>query len=364
MAEEQDQDKTEDPTPQKRKEAREEGNVAKSADLSAAAVLVATLILFWLLGNTLWGRLTAIASRVLGEELGRVRPDKAELWRIASEAMRDLTVGLLPLMGGLVVVGVLATVAQIGLLLAPKKLEPKLKTLDPIQGTKKLFFSSKTYVGFAMNVTKLILVAAVAYWAVQIQMGPILALADVAVVSLPAAGGMNVFRVALKVALVLMILSILDFAYQKWKHEQDLRMTRQQVKDEMKRMEGDPHMKQRRKQIALQRGMQRVAQDVPTADVVVTNPTHFAIALKYDEEKMGAPRVVAKGADLLALRIRDIASQNGVAIVERPPLARALYRTVEVGREIPEDFYSAVAEILAYVYKLDRELAQTSAGVA
>ena len=156
--------------------------------------------------------------------------------------------------------------------------------------------------------------------------------------------------------MLLLVLAIIDYAYQRFKNERDLRMTKQQVKEEMKRMDGDPLIKQRRRQLARQMLEQKIKKDVPTADVIVTNPTHYAIALKYDADKMGAPRVVAKGKDFLALKIREIAIENGVPILERPPLARALYKTVEVGQEIPERFYSAVAEILAYVYELSGKI--------
>ena len=348
----QQQDKTEAPTPRKRQQAREQGNVAKSADLSAAALLVAALVLLWLTGGRLWSHLAGVARDALGGDLADpdVRP-------LAVSAVKDVVAGMWPLMVGLAFVAVVANVGQIGLILSTKKLEPNPKVLDPIAGFKKLFFTGKTYVGFAMNVGKLVIVAAVAWWAASVQMPVVLALSDADAESLAVAGGMSVFAVGLKVALALLVLALLDFAYQKWKHEQDLKMTKQEVKDEHKTNEGDPHLKSRRRQIAMQRATQRIDTALPTADVVVTNPTHFAVAIKYDEAKMGAPRVVAKGADLLAARIRELAAANRVTVVERPPLARALYRAVEVGREIPEDFYSAVAEILAYVYRLDRELA-------
>jgi flagellar biosynthetic protein FlhB len=165
-------------------------------------------------------------------------------------------------------------------------------------------------------------------------------------------GAAVVYSIAIRVGILLLVLAIVDYAYQRFRIEKRLKMSKQEVKDEMRRMEGDPQIKQRRRQLAMQRVMQRIQKDVPTADVVVTNPTHFAIALKYDKDNMHAPRVVAKGADFLAQRIRAIAAESGVPIVERAPLARALYKLVDVGQEIPEQFYSAVAEILAYVYEL------------
>ncbi|MHC5023403.1 MAG: EscU/YscU/HrcU family type III secretion system export apparatus switch protein, partial [Planctomycetota bacterium] len=162
---------------------------------------------------------------------------------------------------------------------------------------------------------------------------------------------------ALRVVAVLLLLGFIDFFYQKWKHTQDLRMTKQQVKDEMKQAEGDPEVKKRRLRMQQQIAMQRINASVPKADVVVTNPEHIAVALQYDANRMNAPRVVAKGADFLALRIRQIAVQHGIPVVERKPLARALYREVPVGREVPPEFYQAVAEILAYVYRLGGRVA-------
>ena len=152
--------------------------------------------------------------------------------------------------------------------------------------------------------------------------------------------------------MVLLVLGLLDYAFQRWQHEKDLRMSKQEVKEDMKRMEGDPLVKQRRTRIARQLALQRIGQAVPKADVVVTNPTHFSVALKYDSKTMTAPKVVAKGADFLAMRIRQIALANGVPLVERKEIAQALYKSVEVGQEVPPQLYNAVAEVLAYVYRL------------
>jgi len=156
----------------------------------------------------------------------------------------------------------------------------------------------------------------------------------------------------MKLSIALLILALLDYAWQRFRHERDLRMTKEEVKDELRRMEGDPHIKRRRRQLQLQLAMQRLRKDVPKADVVVTNPTHLAVAIAYDSGTMMAPKVVAKGADEIALRIRQIAAECGIPVVERKPLARALYEAVEVGQYIPENFYRAIAEILAYIYEL------------
>jgi flagellar biosynthetic protein FlhB len=356
----QDQDKTQDPTPKRRQEARDEGNVAKSQDLGAAVVLLGSLLSLWLLGPRLWEsvlNVTQLAYTPLPpEEAGNVN----RLPILGKQVVMEVARGLIPIMLLITVFAIIGTVFQIGLLIAPKKLEPKLSTLDPIGGFKKLFFAAKTYVGFGMNLLKLIAVAAVAYWAIMAELAAVVGIQNISFAGLAPAAAGSIMLVATKVALALFIIAILDFAYQRHKHEKDLKMTHQQVKDEMKKMEGDPEVKRRRRQIQMQQSQQVIQQEVPGADVVVTNPTHFSVAIKYDEDSMHAPRVVAKGGDLLAMRIREVATANGVPIVERPPLARALYGTVETGGEIPEDFYSAVAELLAYVYRLDRELAAAS----
>ena len=160
------------------------------------------------------------------------------------------------------------------------------------------------------------------------------------------------FELCMQLSAALLVLALLDLAWQRYRHERDLRMTKEEVKDEMRSMEGDPAVKRRRRQLQLQLAMQRLQRDVPTADVVVTNPTHVAVAIGYDVETMAAPKVVAKGADHIAIRIRQIAAQHGIPIVERKPLARALFEAVDVGQYIPEKFYKAIAEILAYVYEL------------
>jgi flagellar biosynthetic protein FlhB len=211
-----------------------------------------------------------------------------------------------------------------------------------------------------LNVLKVAMVSLVAYSAVSGRLGQIIAVQQLSFQQIFGLGCEIVFAIGLRVAVLLLVLAILDYIYQRHRLEQSLRMTKQEVKDEMRRMEGDPLMKQRRRQIAVQRAMQKLKKDVPKADVVVTNPTHYAVALKYEEGKMRAPRLVAKGADLMAQRIRELAVEAGVPIVERPPLARAIYRMIDVGEEIPEQFYSAVAEILAYVYELNRRVGRTA----
>ena len=212
---------------------------------------------------------------------------------------------------------------------------PKFDKLSPIKGFQNLF-SIRSLVKFAMSLSKVFVVLLVASIVIYLDMEKILGLAYLPTEQMVAAGASLVYWLGLKIAAVLIIIAILDFAYQKWQFTEDQKMTKEEVKEEMKRMEGDPLVKQRRAKVARQLAMQRMGQAVPNADVVVTNPTHFSIALKYDDS-MAAPKVVAKGADMMAMRIRQLAIANDVPIVERPPLARALYRHVEVGQEIPRE---------------------------
>ena len=363
MADDSDQDKTEDPTPQRKREAREEGNVARSQDLTSTALIAGLLVALYAFGPNLldsWRQVTLLMLG--GDEIARL--DVRDLTQTMKDVGEILARGVAPIFASVVVLAVAANLAQVGFLYSPKKLAPNLGALNPLKGFGKIFGSGKSYIALLMNLGKMSLAGAVAWHAIEAELPRIVGLQGLDMLPAAGLGAWVVFSVALKVALVLLLLAVVDYAYQRYSHGQQLKMTKQQVKEEMKRMEGDPQIKGRRRQMAMQRAMSRIRQDVPTADVVVTNPTHFAVAIKYDRDSTTAPRVVAKGADLLAMRIRELATGGGVPIVERPPLARALYRSVEVGGEIPEDFYAAVAELLAYVYRLDRHAAEAAQGRA
>jgi flagellar biosynthetic protein FlhB len=256
-----------------------------------------------------------------------------------------------PIMLGLLILALSANLLQVGFLFTTEPLTPTLNKLNPLNGFSRIF-STRTLVQLAMNCLKLALICFVAYSAVRDRWSAIF-------LALETSGGEQaillsqiVYAVGLRLALVLLVLAVLDYGYQRIRHEKDLRMTKEEVKEEMRRMEGDPILKQRRRRMQFAAAMQRIRKNVPTADVVVTNPTELAVAIKYDQESMRAPTVVAKGANYLAQKIREIAIQHGVPIVEKKPLAQALFKTVEVGQEVPEQFYKAIAEILAYVYEL------------
>jgi flagellar biosynthetic protein FlhB len=212
-----------------------------------------------------------------------------------------------------------------------------------------------------MGLLKLTVVVMVAWSALNGRLGTVVGAQEMDYLQILGLGASVVYSIGLRVGVALLVLAIIDYAWQRYRLEKQLKMSKQEIKEEMRRMEGDPRIKQRRRQIAMQMANQRLKKDVPTADVIVTNPTEFAVALKYDAGAMHAPRVIAKGQGTMAKRIREIAIANGVPILERKPLARALYKLCEVGQEIPEQFYSAVAEILAYVYELSGKAKQRAA---
>lgn len=345
-------EKSELPTPRRRTEAREEGNVARSADLSAAIGLLGAVLLLGAFADTLFRGFKVLVQTHLGGHWLAGADPIADLGQALGASMWIGVKILAPIGLGLFAISIAANVFQIGFLITFKPLAPKLSKLSPLKGLQNLF-SMRALMRMVMALSKVAIVGTVAVIFVSLEIPKLLSLIRIDAMPVLAAAAAMVWALALKIAIVLLLLALIDFIYQRWQHEQDLRMTKQEVKEDFKRMEGDPLMKQRRARVARQLAMQRMNKVVPEADVVVTNPTHYAIALKYDDN-MAAPKVVAKGVDYMALRIRQLAAANGVPIVERPPLARGLYRHVEVGQEIPIKYYKAVAEILAYVYQLDR----------
>ncbi len=344
-------EKTEAPTPRRKQEARADGNVARSTDLTAAVMLLAAIVALNILGTRMI-MVLGHTTRVLLNSEHLANPTRTEgLGETVYYSVYMFAVALGPIVLAIAAIGLLASLGQVGFLLTLKPLQPNFGKLNPIKGVANLF-SMRAGMRLLMSVLKVIVIALVAGWFVYSDMPRILHIAEMQALQAFAAAGTIVYSLALKLALLLLIMAIMDYAFQRWQHEQDLKMSKQDVKEEMKRMEGDPMVKQRRTRVARQLAMQRIAQAVPNADVIVTNPTHFSIALQYDSDEMRAPKVVAKGADFMAMRIRQIAVAHGIPLVERKPLAQALYRSVEVGDEVPPEHYAAVAEILAYVYRL------------
>ena len=343
-------DKTELPSQRRLTDAHEEGRVAKSQDLAGAADLIGAFVLLVLLGSSMVGAGGAFMRRAL-EDDNSTQINAAQMGILGRDALfHALTAGL-PFLGGAFLVAAASHILQSGIVWSGKPISPDLGKLNPIKGIQRLF-GLRGAMKTGMSMLKLGLICAVAW--------PILLKDASRVANLPMLdllqGVREVFRMMSELALwilaVLLTLGVADYAVSRWQHIRDLRMTKQEVKDEHKSMEGDPHLKGRRAKLMREIGKMRARQAVPKADVVVTNPTHFSVAIQYDQTNMRAPRVVAKGVDVLAMQIRQIAGEHKVPILERPPLARALYYGVEVGGEVPPDQYQAVAEVLAYVYRL------------
>jgi flagellar biosynthetic protein FlhB len=347
-------DKTEAPTPRRRQEAAEQGNVARSSDLTSAALLVGAMVLFKWFGMGIIAALYGVVMEMLGREsMANLDPDQVA--PPVLHAVGSIALALAPLFGGLAIIVILANVLQVGFQIHPERLAPNFAALNPIRGLGKIFGGGRGVVFLLMSLLKVVLVAAVAYSAIGNRIGQIIAVQQLDFVQIFGAASDVIYSIGLRVGILLLVLAIIDYVYQRYRLEVSLRMTKQEVKEEMRRMDGDPHIKQRRRQIAMQRHKQRLKKEVPKANVIITNPTHYAVALQYEEKTMHAPKLVAKGADLIARYIRELAVEAGVPIVERASLARAIYKDVEIGQHIPEEFYAAVAEILAYVFELNRK---------
>lgn len=344
-------EKTEDATPRRREESRNDGNVARSADLSAACILIAALLLLNSFGLKLLAGVKVLIETMLTSALAANPTQPDDLGAAGSYAIKILTASTAPVILGVAAIALIASIAQVGFLVTLKPLQPNFGRMSPLKGLKGLF-DARAGMRLVMSLGKIAVIASIAIWAVMGDIPKLVFLSQLEAMPMLAAAAGIVYSLAFKLAIGLLILALLDYSFQKWQHERDMRMTKQEVKEEMKRMDGDPLVKQRRSRVAKQLALQRINQSVPQADVIVTNPTHFAVALKYDSDNMAAPKVVAKGADFMAMRIRQVAALHGVPIVERPEIARALYRMVEVGQQIPAELFGAVAEILAYVYRL------------
>ena len=344
-------ERTEQPTARRRSETRNRGQVAKSQDFGSAIDMAGGFLLLLFLGAPLAGTLAGITRHLLDSRTSGHGLFAAEVGDYTSWAGAQAMLAILPFFLVLAVVSALSQFAQVGWLFTFYPLRPKLDKLDPLKGAKRIF-SKRSLIKTVVNALKLAVAVVIAVMIIRRHFNAAIALPLLELV--PAT--MLILKILTTLAgwlLVLMfVLGVIDLIYQRWQQTQDLKMTKQEVKDEHKSMEGDMETKGRRLRMARSMLMQRMHQTVPTADVIVTNPTHYSVALKYDGKSMTAPRVVAKGADELAFRIRQIAAAHGVPIIEKPPLARALYHGVDVGREVSPQYYEAVAEVLAYVYRL------------
>lgn len=341
-------EKTEEATSKRKEEARKKGQVAKSTDIPQVATLIVGIviikILFSFYYNFLYQNLNTTFKEIIIEEL-----TLEKVGEIFTKYMIVFIVIAGPVLMGVLITGILSNYVQIGFLFTTEPIKPNFEKLNPISGLKNLF-SMKKMVDLLKTIIKLIAIAFYSYITVKKSYNDIL--------NIPYLGLMDsyiyifdlCYSIVLKVAIVLLIIAVADYFYQKWEHNKSLRMSKQEIKDEFKQSEGDPMIKGKMRQMQRALLKKKMIQEVPKATVILTNPTHISVALKY-ERGMGAPVLIAKGADSVAFRIREVAKENNIPIYENKPLARAIYQSVEIGEEISEEFYQAVAEILMIVMK-------------
>jgi len=342
--------KTEDPTPKRMRDAREKGDVPISREINNWFTLLgfAIFVAFFLgiMANDLFetGRFFFQNAHVLFFDA----PDASvHFWQTSWQFMLIVAIPF----GMAILFAIAGGVLQNGLIFTTEPMKPKLSKINPVQGFKRLF-SMRSLIEFAKSVFKLVLITGAIAIVIIPAMDRVPRMVDEPSIVMAQELLEDALIVIIVVLALLTVIAFLDLMYQRYEHNKKLRMTKQQVRDEYKQTEGDPQIKARLRQIRQQRARARMMQNVPEADVVVTNPTHFAVALKYDQGSMQAPKVTAKGADLVAKKIREVAEENDVPIVENKPLARALYDTVDLDDEVPQEHYQAVAEVISYVMRL------------
>ncbi len=343
-------EKSEKPTNKKLEKSRTDGMVGQSQDLSAVVSMSASFVVFVLISNELWSKLIILMKSALsfGNENYTT---EFSLFKFVSAPLMQLVTPIFYIMVAAAIFGSLTTLLQTNFLWSPKLLKPKFSQMNPFTGIKRLFAPNNLF-NLGKSLVKLIIIAPIGYFSFVDFFPSLMSLMSVPFTQYLSLGGLVIESSFKKIISLLLILALLDLAWQKWRNFKKLKMSKQEVKDESKATEGDQGTKRRMLSVGMQRARQRMMQDVPKADVIVTNPTHYSVALKYSGQAGTAPIVVAKGKGHVALRIREIAKSNGIPIVERKPLARALFASVEVGKEIPYELFKAVAEVLAYVYRI------------
>jgi flagellar biosynthetic protein FlhB len=344
------EERTEQATPKRRDDARKRGQVPHSREVTATAGLLGGLAILQASGSAFLTGLGETMRQTLGH-LPTEAPSPALVTTTGVALALRLLLLLAPLLGGLLVIAIVANVAQVGLLLTAKPLAPDVNRINPAQGLKRLF-GRQGLVELVKALVKLAIVSVVTYRVFLDRFQPVVMLTGADPLAAAAAIAGAVFEVGYKAGFGLLALALLDYGYQRWEYERGLRMSRQELREEYKQTEGDPQLKARIRRTQRQLAMRRMMQAVPTADVVLTNPTHLAVALQYDAARMAAPTVVAKGAELIAERIKAVAAEHGVPVLENKPLARALHAACEIGDQIPADLYQAVAEVLAFIFSL------------
>jgi flagellar biosynthesis protein FlhB len=343
-------DKTEKATPKKKEDARKKGQVAKSMDLNGAVVLLAALLALSAFAPKMYHRISEATREILTYVSQPEIVGREGVGKVLSEVASAWLLSVAPIAAVCLVAGLLVSLAQVGFHPSPAALAPDPKKLNPLQGAKMIFGSHALFEG-TKSIVKIVAVGAIALIALLPKLEEIAALVGMPPEVLLPMIGKEVLGVCQRAAFAYLVIAIADVVYQRWRHDKQLKMDKQEVKDEFKQQSLPSEVKSMQRQRAMQFARARMMDGVPTADVVVTNPTHYSVALRYSADAL-APVVVAKGQDLVALRIREVAKEHGVMVVPDPPLARAIHGTVEIGQMIPEELFQAVAELLAYVYRV------------
>ena len=348
-------EKTEPATAKKLKDARDEGKVAKSRELNSAFDLIVLFLSLKIFVSFVGGKFIDIFSYIYENMPDFVKINEGGLsvqavaGLIASVTLKSLII-MLPFMAFGFVVTLLVSIVQVGWKVSTKPMKPELSKLNPLNGFKRIF-SKDSLFELVKSILKIVIIIYIAYTSIKDNANDLFALYDLGLNQAVALVGTLIINTGIKISIVYLVIGLADFIYQKHKFNEDMKMTKQEVKDEYKNTEGDPQIKGRQRRKMQEVSQKRMMQDVPKADVVITNPTHFAVALKYEAKVSSAPVVLAKGEDYLAQKIKEVARENKIEIVENKPLARMLYHNVDVGAEIPPELYQAVAEVLAAVYK-------------
>lgn len=346
-------EKTEDATTKKLQDARKEGQVAKSTDLNSAILLLVLFLGLRFFGGFMYDRFIELFDFFYGKisEIAVIGLTVNQAASIMNFGLIRIMLITLPIMAFGVLGAVIVNIVQVKWKITGKPLKPKFSKINPISGFKRIFSKDKVF-DLIKTLAKLFVLFYVVYSALKDQWGMIKNIYDMELISAIILVVTTVLDVAIKIAIVFFIIALVDYMYQKRKFKNDMKMTKQEVKEEFKQTEGDPQIKGQIKRRMQEASRRRMMQSLPEADVVITNPTHLAVAIKYDKEVSDAPVVIAKGADYLANKIKEVATEHKIEIVENKPVARMLYHNVEIGEQIPPELYQTVAEILAYVYGL------------
>jgi flagellar biosynthetic protein FlhB len=354
MASDSDQgERSEEATQQRREDFRKRGQVAQTRELSSVLLLFSAVLLIWMTSRFFFQQIYEVFFQTMGENLvTAVR--SGDMLHLASFALGKMALIVVPVLGLFWLVSFASSLVQIGFIYNEEALELRWERMDPVQGFRRLL-SLRSLVEGLKSVLKVSLILGISYLLLRDQLALLPRMMDYSVAEIFRFLGTLMTRLLAGVGFFMLALAAADYFYQRWDLEQEMRMTKQEVKEEIKSREGDPMIRARIKRVQREIAGRRMMEEVPKADVIVTNPTHIAVALKYDET-MVAPVVIAKGADLIAEKIREIAREHKIPIIENKPLARTMFKTLKIGQAIPRELYTAVAEVLSYVYRLKNKM--------